>query len=59
MLFILPFFEIDAGIYGENSSLSTSGLEMIHEMALASGTNSPALSNSLEVGFWACILKTK
>lgn len=49
MLFILPFFEIDAGIYGENSGLSTSGLEMIHEMALAGGVDSLALLSSLEV----------
>lgn len=49
MLFILPFFEIDAGIYGESTSLDTSGLEIVHEVAVASGVNSEAFDKSLEV----------
>lgn len=49
MLFILPLFEVNGGYYGQLSSLDYGGLKMIHEVAGATGANSTAVEEAIQV----------
>eukprot|EP00210_Caulerpa_lentillifera_P001909 g1836.t1 len=49
MLFILPLFEIEGGYYGQLTALDTAGVEILHDVAYATGPNSEAVEKSVDV----------
>jgi hypothetical protein len=50
MLVVLPALEIGSGVYGGETSPLLTGLNMLHNSALAEGHDSSSFRASLQVG---------